>query len=116
MLYDPKWDKQAWVLENATLADLIAWLETKPPAETYDYVTGECLLCRYLQDHHGASQPRVTGDAWSMTNSFPFTPLPPRFDDIAAARAGYCGPTPRDLPVWSYGGALARARAIAAAS
>jgi hypothetical protein len=112
MLYDPKWEKPN-VLESTTLADLIAWLETKPPAKTYDYLAvSRCLLCQYLQDR-GIPEPTVTNKSWGSHPTWPERSLPPHFDDIAAGRIMGVAPASRLSP-WSYGSALARARSIAA--
>lgn len=49
MLYDPKWDQQTKA-DPFTVAALVAWLETKPATETYDYYDcgGACLYGQYM--------------------------------------------------------------------
>lgn len=44
MLYNPKWST------TPSLDGFIAWLETKDPDETYNYLNcdGECVIGRYL--------------------------------------------------------------------
>ena len=47
MLYDPKWETK--IDTRPSLIGLIAWLENKPPHETYDYrCAGMCLMAQYL--------------------------------------------------------------------
>lgn len=46
MLYDPKWEQRT---DPLSLTSLIAWLETQPADEVYDYTCDEaCLLARYF--------------------------------------------------------------------
>lgn len=50
MLYDPKWEVKS---DPLSLASLIAWLETMPADEKYDYCDPfNCLVGQYL-NHHG---------------------------------------------------------------
>jgi hypothetical protein len=54
MLYDPKWEKQAPVkpdpvYDGVRLSEFIAWLETMPANERYDYSRPEqCALAQFL--------------------------------------------------------------------
>ncbi len=51
MLYDPKWEpKPTPTGDVLALGTLIAWLETKDPAETYCFndCGGGCLFSQYL--------------------------------------------------------------------
>lgn len=44
MLNNPAWNRNAF-----TLKSLVAWLETKPPEQTYRYsCNGSCLLAQYF--------------------------------------------------------------------
>jgi hypothetical protein len=62
MLFDPKWTKVTRPFE-ATLEDLISWLETKKPNESYDYAGGSrCLLGQF---DHGVEKPFVGVFTWS---------------------------------------------------
>ena len=40
MLYDPRWS-------GPTVAELVAWLETKNPAEAYEWLSADCLYGIY---------------------------------------------------------------------
>lgn len=49
MLYDPKWEQETKA-DPFSLESLIAWLETKPPQEKYDFCEwNNCLLAQWLQ-------------------------------------------------------------------
>jgi hypothetical protein len=89
MLYDPKW-------EIGTLADLIAWLRTKPADEKYAYEDPrECLLAQYYM----ARGYRVIVGSPTLILG-PSHRLPWCFNMIA-----------QDHPR-TYGGAIARAEAV----
>jgi hypothetical protein len=47
MLYNPDWKV---ITKPFTLPDFIAWLETKPSSEVYDFdnCQGECLMGQYM--------------------------------------------------------------------
>lgn len=48
MLYDKRWNDP--VYEGVSLRSFIAWLETKPADETYDFVKPDvCATAQYLQ-------------------------------------------------------------------
>jgi hypothetical protein len=81
MLYDPKWEVKA---DPLSLESLIAWLETKDPASTYDFcdLRGNCLV-----------------DQWCRPLGRSYSELPDKIRRIAYA-------TP-----WTFGAALKRARA-----
>lgn len=49
MLFDPKWEQQTKA-DPFTLESLIAWLETRDPADRYDFCKwNECLLGQWLR-------------------------------------------------------------------
>lgn len=81
-----------------SLAGLIAWLETMPGAARYDYedCSGACLLAQYLQHHN----------EWPK---YDFCKAYGHMADIGGAdvlQNSVAAPKP-----WTYGAALARARA-----
>jgi hypothetical protein len=90
MLYDPKWE------QKNTLLGLIAWLETQDPDTHYDYIdASNCVVANYLK----------------FLNVTPFDLDPIQLSalhphlNIIAHDYQYPGD-------WTYGGALARARAV----
>jgi hypothetical protein len=93
MLFNPKWNtKPAMFSRNG----LVAWLKTKPPTETYDYLSYEtCLAAQF----HAAC-----GLEYAPPNPFLFwkwfTTFTYRLERVAM---GY----PR-----TFGAALSRARAL----
>jgi hypothetical protein len=88
MLYDPKWKRES-------VADLIAWLEIKPPEECYEFsLCGGCLIAQWMVG--------VRQDAWSAEITSIYDGQDP--GRIAA------GPH-RAREEWTCGAALARARA-----
>lgn len=86
-----------WVMER-----FVAWLETMPPEQSYDYCDCKrCLLSQYLR-HRGKWSPIVGPYSW--TNWILWSrPIPEIFNDIAVGRGGSNGGR-------TYGAALARAR------
>ena len=47
MLFDPKWEVKT---RTPSKAGLIAWLETQPPEQTYNWVRcEECVLAQYAK-------------------------------------------------------------------
>ena len=50
MLFRPQWEAKT---DPLTMEGLIAWLETKPADETYDYENchGDCLYGQYVASH-----------------------------------------------------------------
>ena len=110
MLYNPSWTKEKSPFD-ATLQDLISWLETKDPTKTYDYNKGlsdhsECLLGQFLNDH-GIERPYVGALTWNDCSGAADSDnyyIPEHFDDIARGSSAYR----RDD--WTFGDALARAR------
>ncbi len=47
MLYDPKWGQETKT--GPSLQGLIAWLETQPPEEVYNwYDVRSCVICQYV--------------------------------------------------------------------
>ena len=66
MLYDPKWEVKTDDRElfGVRLRPLIAWLETKPAAEEYDYIEPtRCAVAQYLQSI-GRSEGGSVVDFW----------------------------------------------------
>lgn len=62
-------------MKELTIDNLISWLETKPPDETYVYVSSDdCLYARFLKEH-GHPVVHVGGfdwrDAEGQTHSIP---------------------------------------------
>jgi hypothetical protein len=57
MLYDPKWEQKTDPeFAGIRLSEFIAWLETKPADETYDYLKPtRCAAAQYLQSR-GATE------------------------------------------------------------
>src|SRR5690606_11872690 len=54
MLYDPKLEGADRVYEGVSLRALIAWLETKPASETYEYVRPDrCAVAQFVQETTG---------------------------------------------------------------
>lgn len=48
MLYDPKWENPSF--QGVTRNELVAWLETKPADERYNFCSPtKCALAQYLQ-------------------------------------------------------------------
>ncbi|MDE2373620.1 MAG: hypothetical protein KGL96_05280 [Hyphomicrobiales bacterium] len=104
MLYDPKWKRR---LDPFSLASLIAWLEAQDPAAEYCYSnTGECLLARYFAAR-GFNKVIMAARFFyhfpRACAAYDIAFLPPHFNDIAKGA------------VRTFGAALARARALAAA-
>lgn len=99
MLYDPKWEVEVKA-DPLTLESLIAWLETKPTDEAYDYHNchGRCLYGQYMASHgikwkeSGASIPGLAPKARD------------RFCELVYCAVADQGP-------WTFGAALERARA-----
>lgn len=91
MLYDPKWDRPVDVM---SLQTLIAWLETKPPEEAYDYMctNGSCFYSQYLTAH---------GVSWKGSHEW-F-----QWHTNGRVHIAVCEP-------WTFGAALTRARAMLA--
>lgn len=79
MLYDPKWEAKTKPAPF-TLADFIAWLETKPPRTQYHFACtdGSCLMGQYMTERGRAWEPgkrsstyvesceQVFGDKWDV--------------------------------------------------
>lgn len=54
MLYDPKWEKP--VTKGPSFAGLVAWLETQPRDDLYDWFEiDRCVVGRYLAAQHPAA-------------------------------------------------------------
>ena len=49
MLYDPKWDQDV-IYKGVSRREFIAWLETMPPNEQYEYLfAGICAVAQFLR-------------------------------------------------------------------
>jgi hypothetical protein len=70
MLYDKRWDDKS--AHGVSLRGLIAWLETQPPDQPYDYGDpGKCVVAQYLGSIGSAKcmvcfgyEPERSPDAW----------------------------------------------------
>ena len=101
MLYNTKWETKT---DSLTMDSLIAWLETKNPAKTYDFddLAGGCLYGLYMK-YHGIKWADSGG--CGMGNSYP---------KVTLERCEFCNlvydQVARKQP-WTFGAALERARA-----
>src|SRR6266436_3273472 len=82
MLYDPRWKKN-----DLSLAGLIAWLETKPPDEEYNFTCSQgcCLIAQYMRAQgvkwdypagYTEAIGKIAQGPWqnfSVANQFPWT-------------------------------------------
>ncbi len=95
MLYDPKWEKADKTHAGVSLCGLIAWLETMPPHERYDFMNPyKCVLAQYqiaqgIPENDPAVAVPVSSDGW--------------LTDIVQSTGKH-----KD---WTFGAALQRARA-----
>lgn len=98
MLYDPKWEQQTRA-DPFTLESLIAWLEKQPADTAYDYCRPDiCLVAQYLKAHEIKNYSVASEE---------LNRLIPGLHQIARD----CIDSPQD---WTFGGALKRARTLAA--
>lgn len=98
MLYDPKWEQRQANVDPVSLAGLIAWLEKQPKNGTYNWSSiDECLACRYWEGL-GYINP-------AQNKSCPYAQV---FGGL-----GNYGRIAQVRP-WTFGGALKRARKVAA--
>jgi hypothetical protein len=97
MLYDKKWDQKTEI-SPLSLDSFIAWLETKPADESYDWndCKGNCLV-----DQYGMA---VRGEAISHSGAALDAVFGSEIDDEWAYQRIY-----GTLP-WTYGAALERAK------
>lgn len=88
-----------------TLDSLISWLETKEPAEKYNYLSiDDCLLCQYVS--HAKDRSVLFDEAFACVNhNFPHR-------EIAYGCNGSCADC--DAYGHTFGAALTRARSIKA--
>jgi hypothetical protein len=97
MLYDPKWERPDRVYDKVSLRRLIAWLETMPTDGRYDFChPARCALGQYLAAQGFTGRDiivDVENESWI---------------ELVAQGGGL----PDD---WTFGAALARARAVLAA-
>jgi hypothetical protein len=79
MLHDPN-KEYAFNLDS-----LIAWLETKPADETYDYLDGQHCMCAQYFQARGYTRARVTSSRGVYSNGKDFAQfaVPAVFDKIA---------------------------------
>lgn len=122
MLYNPNWNtpapKTKKKLDIWSMESLIAWLETKPADQVYNYgLPNKCLLGQYFTAVGGGG--KVYAGVTHVTINkklFGFIPtpiwsnytLPAGFNDVAIGRSGFGGGSTRDD--WTFGAALERAR------
>lgn len=101
MLYNEAWDKPTKA-DPFELGTLIAWLEKQPADGAYDYrECDECMFWHYFKSH-GLPLSSVGPGYYRLSPNICQThDLPEHFEDIA-----WQSP-------WTYGAALARARAAA---
>src|SRR6516162_9792964 len=102
MLARTDWDKPF----NASLQDLISWLETKDPAETYEYKRGDCCLLSQFLIHHGITDVSVGVIMWGA-NHF-YNEIPEHFNEIALGH--WLLSSYSEEEEHTFGAALARAR------
>jgi hypothetical protein len=86
MLYDPKWKRE-------DVHDLIAWLETRPLEENYNFLCDDCLIVRWME-----GMPR---EYWPFKIIMMYAGSDPGRIASGDGTAASC----------TYGAALARARA-----
>lgn len=87
---------------------LIAWLETMPADESYEYIdSSQCLLARYLQAKGVFDETDSIGP-WSFVYHGEIFTVPSIMNDIASG-AGYFSDHP-DYNTETCGAALRRAR------
>jgi hypothetical protein len=98
MLARTDWDKPF----NASLQDLVSWLETKDPAETYEYKRGDCCLLSQFLIHHGMTDVSVGVIMWGGNHYY--HEIPKYFNGIAVGTLFSDEHT--------FGAALARARSF----
>ena len=80
MLFNPNWGKKSNNVHS--LQSLIGWLETKNPAEEYEYTSSRhCLLAQYYRDQ-GFKQ-IMMGQYGFRHGWFGHICLPEHFNDIA---------------------------------
>jgi len=76
MLFRPQWETKT---DPLTMEGLIAWLETKPADETYDYENcrGECLYGQYIASHgiswEGSRGPFMAHVYQHVAHQYPWT-------------------------------------------
>lgn len=92
------------------LPGMIAWLETQDPATTYDsWSTEDCLICRFVGAVQGKSTPvpfylalrAISRSERKLSQAAYGRENPTGFGNPTGSRGGH-----------TYGGALARARAL----
>jgi len=67
MLYDPKWEQP-----QPTLANFIAWLETKDPNETYSFFDpNNCAVGQWVKETFGKAKPAYRGCISYLINGTP---------------------------------------------
>jgi len=118
MLYSPTWTKTKETKADVfTLAGLIAWLETMPPNGEYDFYckTGKCLLDQYLASH-GLPGFASGYDHVGWRNYHRLACILLNSDDVGSSDiANNVGRDIANSVPMTFGAALARARAFAAA-
>lgn len=52
---------QQQLQDSLTIPQFVAWLETKPPETTFDYVdNGDCPIARYVRERFGIDAADIT--------------------------------------------------------
>ena len=102
MLYDKRWDKPEIKADPFSLESLIAWLETMPADQSYDYAcSGQCMMGQWLR----SIDPRMElgpGDSYDYIVLGERHNFRVRFQPIASRG--------NDLSGFTFGAALDRAR------
>jgi len=116
MFYDPKWDKPEGEVDPFNIDTLIAWLQKKPAYDTYNYTNcRSCMLAEYFREYGFWSV-----DVDYATSVHGNKPLPAGWDNIASNGYNCLNPEANKkgknyMSGWTYGKALARAKALKAA-
>ena len=92
MLFNPKWNKKSKVkTDPMKLESLIAWLETMPPEQAYNYLdVNNCLMCQYFSAK-GYRNVFVVPSHFAYYKSRGIEEYPSIFDAIARDGAHYMG-------------------------
>ena len=68
MLYNPKWQQPDKVYQGVSLRELIAWLETMPANEQYEFMfAGICAIARFLESKGASPEDRVVDFGAGLT-------------------------------------------------
>ena len=109
MLYDKRWEKPEVKADPFSLESLIAWLEKQPADKPYDYIDStNCLLCQYFRSV-GFNVYTLSGNDFDIRGRLGFIEFPVILQNVS--QGDYETERRR---AWTYGAALARARAYVA--